>query len=460
MYINLPVNVKYLLNIFHKNGYEAYVVGGCVRDSLLGKSPKDWDITTNALSKDIKRILNFHNIKVVETGIKFGTVTAILNNCGYEITTYRSDSIGSDGRKPNSVCFVNSLEEDIMRRDLTINGLAYNDEEGIIDLVNGIYDLSTKQITFIGNIQDRLKEDVLRSLRAFRFCFTLNFSMDSVVYDECYNCFVDNYKKLSMERIKEELIKLFSCDSLNIDSLYTITLLLSQTVIPEIKYTINCTQHNSHHKYDVYNHIIHVMDGCKKVGDPILMFASLLHDIGKPLVKTIKEDGTEHFIGHAEESVKIANRVLRRLKFTNDERMKIVQLVEIHDMFNQSVRLPSVRKFMSNLSLEQLERYKILRKSDIDAQIYHEEKEDRYKLLMQYIQQVQDEGSMFKLSDLNINGNDIISLGIQDKTYIKDILNDLLLNCYGNPALNNREWLLKYAKKRVRQYNAQCIGKV
>lgn len=451
--ISLPNSVSYLLKILHQHGYEAYVIGGCVRDSLLGIQPKDWDITTNATTLDIKEILLNNNIKVVETGIEFGTITAILDKEPFEITTYRSDSIESDGRKPNEVTFVKSLKEDVLRRDLTINALAYNEEEGLMDYVNGYNDLLNRKIRFIGDIESRLKEDILRCLRAFRFSYSLRFSMDNNTRNMCYNYFKKYNSKLSIERIRDEILKIFSCNDLEDDFYLTFLPLLSETIIPEISGMVGCTQNNKHHKYDVFGHTVGVMRGCNHYNDYIIMMAALLHDIGKPLVKTVREDGTEHFIGHAEQSVKISNIVLRRLKFTNEERMKITQLVEVHDMFNQSVKISSVRRFMSNLSLEQLERYKILRKADIDAQVYHQEKEDRYIQLLQYIKQVQNEGSMFKLSDLKINGNDILNLGIKNKVHIKYILEDILVNCYGNPSLNNREWLLKYAKKLVRRWN-------
>lgn len=451
--INLPNSVSYLLKILHQYKYEAYIIGGCVRDSLLGLKPNDWDITTNATTSDIKKVLFENHIKVVDTGIKFGTVTAILNKESFEITTFRSDSLESDGRKPSEVIFVKSLKEDVLRRDLTINALAYNEEEGLIDYVNGYNDLLNKKIQFIGNIESRLKEDILRCLRALRFSYSLGFSMDNNTRNMCCKYFKKYYSKLSIERIRDEILKIFSYNDLGDDFYLTFLPLLSETVIPEISSMIGCTQNNKHHKYDVFGHTIRVMRGCNYYNDYILMMAALLHDIGKPLVKTVREDGTEHFIGHAEESVKLSNMILRRLKFTNEERMKISQLVEVHDMFNQSVKISSVRRFMSTLSLEQLERYKILRKADIDAQVYHKEKEDRYIQLIQYIEQVQNEGSMFKLSDLNINGNDILNLGIKNKVHIKYILDDILVNCYGNPSLNNREWLLKYAKKLVRRWN-------
>lgn len=453
--INLPNSVSYLLKILHQYDYEAYVIGGCVRDSLLGLTPKDWDITTNATTSDIKKALLDNHIKVIDTGIEFGTVTAILNKESFEITTYRSDSLESDGRKPNEVTFVKSLKEDVLRRDLTINAMAYNEEEGLIDYVNGYNDLLNGKIQFIGNIESRLKEDILRCLRAFRFSYSLKFTMDNNTRNICYKYFKAYYNKLSIERIRDEILKIFSCNNLGDDFYLTFLPLLSETVIPEISNMIGCTQNNKHHKYDVFGHTVGVMKGCNHYNDYILMMVALLHDIGKPLVKTTKEDGTEHFIGHAEQSVKISNIVLRRLKFSNEERMKISQLVEIHDMFNQSVKIASVRKFMSNLSIEQLERYKILRKADIDAQAYHQEKEDRYIRLIQYIEQIQNEGSMFKLSDLNINGNDILNLGIKNKVHIKYILDDILVNCYGNPSLNNREWLLKYAKKLVKRWNSK-----
>lgn len=455
MRIELPEGVKLIFGILETAGFEAYVVGGCVRDSLLGLRPKDWDITTNALPGVVMNLFIKHRYIVIPTGIEYGTVTVCVGEDRYEITTFRSDGEYINGRRPESVNFVGTLKDDIMRRDLTINGMAYNDKVGLVDYVNGYFDMCNKRIRFIGNTQERLNEDTLRALRAFRFWCRFGYEMDKETSNLCYTHFLNNYRLLTTERITMEIMSLFSCKNLDVDRLNIIVSLLANTVIPEILPMVDCTQKNEHHKYTVYMHTLHVMSYCSTKGDARLMFAALLHDIGKPVVKTVGSDGREHFIGHAKESYKIGNVVLCRLKVTNQFMSDVLFLVVNHDNFNTGVKIASVRRFMSDITKAQLDRWKVLRKADILAQVYTKEKEEHYQKVISIMNQVEADKTNFKLSDLKINGNDILEMGIVDKTQIKFILQDCLSNCYGSPKCNNREWLLKYASKLVKKANNQ-----
>lgn len=453
MRIELPKDVKLIFSLLEGAGYEAYVVGGCVRDSLLGVKPKDWDITTNAHPDVVLSIFLSTHYTVLPTGIEYGTVTVVIGMEKYEVTTFRQDGKYEDGRKPVNVSFVGSLKGDIMRRDLTINSMAYNDRVGLVDYTNGYVDLMNKEIKFVGDARERLEEDTLRALRALRFWCRFDGNMSKELIELCYTHFVHNYKKLTIERVSMEIMSLFSCKNISVQKLDVIVSLLGNTVIPEILTMMNCTQNNDHHKYTVYYHTLYVMQGVSSAGDARLMFAALLHDIGKPVVKTTGADGKEHFIGHAKESVKIAKNIMIRLKLANLFISDVLSLVENHDNFNMHVKVTSIRKFMASITKTQLNRWKLLRKSDIEAQVYTTAKEENYKQVIALINEVEEDGTAIRLSDMKINGNDILALGIVDKRDIKYILQDCLNNCYGNPKCNNREWLLRYAQKLVNKYN-------
>lgn len=451
--LKVPKNVKYLMSVLESNNYEAYVVGGCVRDSIIGLEPHDWDITTNALPNEVMKIFRNIGLTVIPVGLEFGTVVVNYKNTNYEITTYRSDGDYLDGRHPSGVNFESSLQKDIYRRDLTMNALAYNPNIGIVDYVGGLEDLKNHKIRFVGNIQDRLNEDSLRALRAIRFMCRFNYELDKNDLNILYNHFILNYSKLSMERISQELIKTFTYKDINYHGLECLMYLLMNSVIPELKLMYGCTQINKHHKYDVYGHTLKVMEGVAGVGDPKLMLAAMFHDIGKPIVKKVYKDGTEHFVGHPDESYNITKSILQRLKFSNSYIDDICELVRYHDNFNQGYKLKNVRKFVSKMSKKQLDRWVILRGADINAQVYFKDKTDRYNELNKLIYEVYNDGTAITLKELKINGNDILALGIKDKRNIKFILDELLNNCLSNPELNNEDWLKRFASKLVKRYN-------
>lgn len=456
--LKIPKNVKYLISVLEDNNFEAYVVGGCVRDSLLGLEPHDWDITTNALPNEVMRIFNQLGFTVIPVGLDFGTVVVNYKNENYEITTYRSDGDYLDGRHPSGVRFELSLEKDIYRRDLTINALAYNPSVGLVDYVGGVEDLNNRKIRFVGSIQDRLNEDSLRALRAIRFMCRFNYEMS---LDDLYilnNHFIMNYSKLSMERISQEIIKTFSYKNIDINGLNNLMYLLMNSLIPEIKNMYGCSQINKHHMYDVYNHTLRVMEGCVGEGDPKLMLAAMFHDIGKPVVKKVYTDGTEHFVGHPDESERITKLILTRLKFSNSYIDDVCYLVKYHDNFNQGYKIKNVRRFVSKTSKKQLDRWVVLRGADINAQVYFKDKTDRYNELNKLIYQVYSDGTAITLKELKINGNDILSFGIKDKRDIKFILDELLTNCLVKPELNNEDWLFRNAKRLVKRYNNKNKG--
>lgn len=453
--IKLPTKVKVLIDLLHQAGYDGYVVGGCVRDSLLGIEPHDWDITTNARPQEVIDLFKHSKINVLPLGIEYGTVVAVFGDKKIEVTTYRSDGVYEDNRRPSSVVFENSLISDVSRRDLTINALAYNDTEGLLDYVGGYIDLMNKTIRFVGDTRKRLSEDTLRALRAIRFKCRFNFNMSDEDLQACSDVFINNYKTISMERISDELIKVFSCKDISEENLRLILFMLGKTVIPEIESMDGCTQKNAHHIYDVYGHTLAVMRGCSEYGDAKLMLCAMLHDIGKPVVKKVYEDGSEHFVGHEVESAKLAKEILTRLKFSNSYITDVVYVVKNHDVFNQGYHVHKVRKYMSETSERQLLMWKRLRVSDVNGQRYYKEKTDNLVRLHALMDEIEFTHTAFKLKDIKINGNDILDLGIKDKCDIKNILNSCLQNCWVNPELNRHDWLLNHARKLVRKSNGK-----
>ena len=323
--MKISEDAEKLINILSDNGCKAYAVGGCVRDYLLGKPEKDIDITTSAKPETVEEILKQNNIKVIETGLQHGTVTAVLNGENYEITTFRKDGEYKDNRRPESVSFVDDVKEDLSRRDFTINAMAYNHKEGIVDLFGGKKDIDNKVIRAVGNADLRFKEDALRIMRALRFsatlCFDIEESTKKAIFDNMY--LLDNIAK---ERIFTELKKLLAGDNaLQVLDAYKEVI---GVVIPELKPAFDCVQNNPWHIYNVYDHIIHAVDAAPK--DEIIRLTMLLHDIGKPSVKTTDEKGIDHFKFHAPVGADIAKKVLKRFKVSNEVYDKVTTLIRYH----------------------------------------------------------------------------------------------------------------------------------
>ena len=334
MKLELPEKVELIINTLGNAGFEAYAVGGCVRDLLLGRCPNDWDITTSAKPCDVKKLFR----RTVDTGIKHGTVTVMYGNTGYEVTTYRVDGEYEDSRHPREVTFTSDLTEDLQRRDFTINAMAYNDRRGLVDEFGGVADLERKIIRAVGDAHERFEEDALRVLRAFRFAAQLGFSIDGDTR-EAAGALADNLSKISAERIQAELTKLVVSDHPEeIRELYQAG--ISRVIMPEFDLCMETPQNNKHHLYSVGEHTIHALmvnseysgeEYADELVRKYVRYTLLFHDFGKPLTVTRDEDGTEHYDGHAEVSVKIADRIMHRLKMDNDTIATVCALVKYHD---------------------------------------------------------------------------------------------------------------------------------
>lgn len=432
--IDLPQEVKFILKELNKYNFEAYIVGGCVRDSLLKREINDWDITTNAKPNDIISIFN----KTIPTGIKHGTVTTIINNKAFEVTTYRIDGEYIDGRHPKSVLFINNLKEDLKRRDFTINALAYNEEKGLVDYFNGVYDLKLMTIRTVGDPYKRFNEDALRMMRCIRFASQLNFKIENETL-EAIKKLSSNLKKVSVERIRNEFNKILIANPKYVNNLINIGLI--DCFLPELIECRDVNQQNPHHIYNVLDHIIKSTENIEK--SLHLRITMLFHDIYKPKCKTVDENGIGHFYSHEKKSAEMAMKILRRLKYDNDLINKVVILIRYHDRVIATSK--SIKKILKEIGEDAFYDLLKVKEADLSAQapMFHEE---GYKLIKESRDEfikILENKECFKIKDLTINGNILKDIGIKDGKAIGYTLNMLLEEVIENPNLNNKESLIK-----------------
>ena len=458
MKIEIPTGAAYILQQLNKHGYEAYIVGGCVRDSLLGKQPNDWDITTSAKPEEVKAI--FH--RTIDTGIQHGTVTVLVDreilddgsgslashtDYAFEVTTYRVDGVYTDHRRPESVCFTASLEEDLKRRDFTINAMAYNPEQGVIDIFGGQEDLEKGIIRCVGEASERFDEDALRILRAVRFAAQLDF----VIEDQTREAMRDQAKFLediSVERICTELTKMIvSKHPERLEEAYELG--LTNIFLPEFDRMMQTPQNNPYHLYDVGRHTLQVMRAVSAT--PVLRYAALLHDVGKPECKTTDETGVDHFYGHQELSAKMARTILRRLKLDNDTIDQVCRLVRNHDygLSGDGPGMKSFRRFVAQLGAEHFADFLEIRKGDMAGQsAYHLEQRRQVIAHMEAMYaEIIEQKQCLKLSELAIGGKDLIAIGVKPGPDMGRILKALLDRVLEEPELNTREQLLAIVKE-------------
>ena len=433
--ILLPEKVNRIINTIMAAGFEAYAVGGCVRDSILGRTPDDWDITTSAKPQDIKKLFK----RTIDTGIEHGTVTVMLDKEGFEVTTYRIDGEYEDSRHPKEVTFTSNLREDLKRRDFTINAMAYNDEVGLVDIFEGISDIEKKIIRCVGDAKERFTEDALRMMRAVRFSAQLGYSIDEGT-KEAIKELAPTLKKISAERVQVELVKLVTSnnpDYLKIAYETKITAI----VLPEFDRCMETEQKNPHHMYNVGEHTLWSMKYVEK--DKVLRLAMLFHDMGKPGAITMDDKGIHHFHGHNELSSHIAKDVLRRLRFDNDTIHKVERLVYFHD-YRPALTDKSVRKFVAKIGKDLFPLYILVQTADVKAQSDYkkEEKLHNIETVNNIFQGILEREECLCLKDLAVTGKDLIDLGIKPGKEIGEILNRFLEMVLENPGLNEKEILL------------------
>ncbi len=440
MRIDIPKNAKIILDTLENAGYEAYIVGGCVRDCVLGLVPVDWDITTNALPHQVKELFR----RTVDTGIQHGTVTVMISDSAYEVTTYRTDGDYTDGRHPDNVTFVASLEEDLKRRDFTINAMAYCDSKGLVDLFGGRDDLKSGVIRCVGNPDDRFSEDALRMLRAIRFAAKLGFKLDPSVFASIRE-HAGTLSKVSAERITSEMIKLLTSDHPEmIRDVYDTG--LTAVFFPEFDRAMKTPQNHKHHCYNVGEHIIESVRVSSN--DRIVRLAMLLHDIAKPAVLTVDDEGITHFYAHQAEGEKMAEEILRRWKLDNDTIKRVCRLVKQHDIGKGVEITPAFTRKAVSVMEDDFERLLEVKKADVLAQSMYM-REEKLRLIEELRSQYQviiRDGECCSMKDLAVNGKDLIGIGFKPGPEMGEALHKLLDAVIEDPGLNEKETLLKRAK--------------
>ena len=436
MKIALPEKVSFIINTLMRAGYEAYAVGGCVRDVMLNRTPMDWDITTSAKPHEVKQLFGH----TIDTGILHGTVTVMLEQEGFEVTTYRIDGEYEDARHPKEVSFTSDLLEDLKRRDFTINAMAYNDTQGLVDAFDGVGDLKRGIIRCVGRATERFSEDALRMLRAVRFSAQLGF----VLEEETRAAIVDlapNIAKVSAERIQMELVKLLTSNHPEeIRTAYETG--LTAVFLPEFDRMMETAQNNPHHCYTVGEHTLMALQGVE--ADKVLRFTMLLHDVAKPVCRTTDENGTDHFYGHPQKGSEMARMILRRLKFDNDTTDRVSALVRWHDD-NPELSPRSVRRAISRIGLERYPALFAVKRADTLAQSMYR-REEKLKYLHDYemlYQEVMEKQQCLTIKQLAVTGSDLIEAGMQPGKEIGSVLKKLLELVLEDPELNTKEKLLK-----------------
>ncbi len=440
--IDPPESVRHIMRVLREQGYEAYVVGGCVRDALLGKVPKDWDIAGSALPDAVKKLFP----KTVDTGLKHGTVTVVMEGEAFELTTFRIDGQYDDNRHPEQVEFTGRLEDDLSRRDFTVNAMAWSEETGLVDLFGGRVDLAARRIKTVGLPGERFHEDALRMLRAVRFAAGLGFEIDGQTLEGIIanNALIVN---ISSERIRDELNGILTSDYPMKFQLLRDSGLL-KLIMPEVDACFDTPQNNPHHIYNVGEHSLHALSPIEN--DKCLRWAMLLHDTGKVVTRSTDEEGIDHFYGHSARSVEIAEAVLKRMKFDNRSMERIIRLIKFHDRdiisqpkaVARAVNVVGDDIFMDLLKVKRADMaahnppviQKGIEYADEIERIYAELKEDH---------------CCFSLKDLAIDGNDLLALGFQEGRELGRTLKLLFERVLEDPTLNEKEKLKELAAEML-----------
>ena len=443
----IPHGAKLIINQLNKHGYKAYLVGGCVRDSIMGLKPHDWDICTSAKPEQVMPLFSH----VLPTGIKHGTVTVETMTEHYEVTTFRIDGNYSDGRRPDDVEFTSEIVQDLSRRDFTINAIALDISTGsLIDPFNGYSDINSKLIKCVGNPNHRFKEDGLRILRAIRFAAKYEFYIES----DTINAMVsnkNNLKNISNERICSEITKILQ--SRHPDYIMNYPPKILCEIVPEFIPTVDYNQHSIWHNRTLYNHMSFALSAAGDLYDQgenydlITNLAIMFHDISKPECKTEDEEGHYHFKGHGKISAETTEKILKRLRFDNKTITEVVQLIYYHDS-TIDVTKKSIKRWLNKLGLVQFKRLLNVRICDIIAQNpdYLVKRYEKVENIKQLTQKIIEENNCFTIKDLAINGKDIIETGIKEGKKIGIILNQLLDIVIEDPTKNKDYILLRYVE--------------
>lgn len=452
--IKIPYELQKFNEIFSQNGYEAYLVGGAVRDALLGKEVSDWDVTTNAKPDEVMKIFK----KVIPTGIEHGTVTVHFMKKEIEVTTFRTESDYSDGRHPDKVEYCGHIEEDLSRRDFTINAIAASLKDGtLVDPYGGQDDLKKKIIRTVGKPHERFMEDGLRPVRALRFASKLEFSIEKDTYSEIFEKEVKRkIASISLERFRDEFVKMMSSrlPSLGLKLMEETGIL--NLFLPELTACRGCIQKDDrgYHVFDVMDHNMYACDGAPKE-KPLLRIAALLHDSGKPLARIERnEQGLTifNFYNHEKYSVQIARKIMTRLKFSNAQTDYVCHLIENHMFhYESSWSDAAVRRFIVRVGTEYIEDLIDLRLADMygkynqDVRIHDSASCALLVELLDRVKSVEKQQDALSMKDLKVNGHDLMQEGIPAGKNLGRILNELFETVLDDPAMNDRDKLLNLA---------------
>lgn len=437
--ININQKALHILEKLRDSGHKAYLVGGCVRDSILKRPIKDWDIATNAKSDEIKQLFD----KVIPTGEKHGTIAVIVDKEAFEVTTFRKDGIYIDNRRPNDVIFVEELKDDLARRDFTMNAIAYNPDEGYVDYFGGFSDILQKRISSVGTPADRIREDPLRMMRAIRFMAQLSFIINGDLSDAITNKYY-LINAISKERIRDELDKILVSDNSYLGVKYLITNKLMGSIFPELMESRNFNQCNKHHYLDALAHALETLKNINK-GNLPLSLAALLHDVAKPYTFTRGEDGDGHFYGHAIVGSKMATNMLKRMKYSNETINLVSMLIKWH--------LPSSVGFAKNGHSKMFDEVKIdnlpllfdLMRAD---RLSHRDPDlsDIMELRDKTTEYLSNNNLVDELK-IDLTGFDLMDLGIPQGRYIGLILKELTDMVLSGALENKKENLIEVAMK-------------
>ena len=444
----IPENVKEIMQALLNNNYEAYMVGGCVRDMLLHREPKDYDLTTNAHPDVVESLFE----KTIPTGKEYGTITVMMDGEGYEITTYRLEC-DYDGRRPKAVKFAKTLEEDLSRRDFTINAMACDIDGNIVDPYNGIMALKRGYIDCVGDARERFKEDKLRGLRAIRFRAQYNFGITDSTWLALEELDITS---LSGERVRDEFNKILVCENVGLYLAYMYEYNLLGQIIPEIIPCYRFNQNNPHHDDDVLNHIFTVVQNTEPILE--LRLAALFHDIGKPNTYSEDENGIGHFYQHHKESARICREAMTRLKYSNEQIEHVSELVYHHMTRYDHLRPKSAKKFINKVGVDKLDNLFKLFIADRCASNPPYDFEEIYKLKFM-CEKIINEKQPLTVKDLAVNGYDMINIGLRS-VEIGHMLNYLLDLVLEDEELNTREVLMFKAMERIEDYGVNFDRKV